>query len=403
MSPLTSSPIKASGLKSLFDKFFGQRPLAIAQLSHQKVRLTVATGGIAFANVLIFMQLGFLSLFSGGATALPKSMKGDLFLLNSSTEFLGSNGFDLIRLYQAAGIKGVVNTTPVYISTATPWAYSQSQKSFEARVYAFNPSQQVFSIPEVIKQQALLNIPNSVLFDRMAKADFGPITQLFTKKDNVTAILNNRRISVVGLFNLGNSFFLGSGNVIISEATYTNLFGESALKQVSVGVVNLEDNANIKAIKAAIEANIPGIKAYTHEELIDKELKFQETTAVGPIFSFGAIMGFIVGVVIVYQVLYADVNDHMAEYATLKAMGYSNIALLKVIFSQAIILAILGFIPGFAVSFWMYGFLGNLTRLELIMNAEIATTVFILTIIMCVISAAIASGKLRSADPADVF
>ncbi len=403
MSPFTSYLMKVSGFKSFLDKFVDQRPLAIAQLSHQKVRLTVAMGGIAFANVLIFMQLGFLSLFSGGATALPKSMKGDLFLLNSTTEFIGSNGFDLIRLYQAAGIKGVTNTTPVYTSTGTPWAYSQQKKSFEARVYAFNPSQQVFSIPEVIKQQSLLNIPNSVLFDRMAKPDFGPIPRLFTNKGNVTAVLNNRRISVIGLFNLGNSFFLGSGNLIMSEATYTNLFGQSALNQVSIGVVNLENNADIKAVKKAIEANVPGIKAYTHEELIRKELKFQETTAVGPIFSFGAIMGFIVGVVIVYQVLYADVNDHLAEYATLKAIGYSDIALLGVIFSEAIILAVLGFLPGFAVSFWMYGFLGNLTRLELIMNAEIVATVFILTIVMCVMSAAIASGKLRSADPADVF
>ena len=393
--------MKLPPLKPRFS-FRCERPLAWSQLSHQKVRLTVAMGGIAFANVLIFMQLGFLSLFSGGATALSRSMKGDLFLLNPSTEFLGSNGFDRIRLYQAAAVKGVASTTPVYMSTGTPWAY-QEKKSFEARVYAFNPSQNVFNIPEVNRQRARLNIPNSVLFDRLAKPDFGPIPQLFTEKGNVTALLNNRRVSVVGLFNLGNSFFLGAGNLIMSEATYAELFGDNALKQVSVGVVTLESGANQEAVKAGIEANVPGVKAYTHEELIAKELKFQETTAVGPIFSFGAIMGFIVGVVIVYQVLYADVNDHLAEYATLKAMGYSDMALLGVIFSEAIVLSVLGFIPGFIASVGMYGFLGPLTRLELVMSPEIAVTVFILTLVMCIVSAAIASGKLRSADPADVF
>lgn len=394
--------MKLPPLQSLFS-FRCERPLAWSQLSHQKVRLTVAMGGIAFANVLIFMQLGFLSLFSGGATALSRSMKGDLFLLNPSTEFLGSNGFDRIRLYQVAAVKGVASTTPVYMSTGTPWAYSKEKKSFEARVYAFNPSQNVFNIPEVNRQRARLNIPNSVLFDRLAKPDFGPIPQLFTEKGNVTALLNNRRVSVVGLFNLGNSFFLGAGNLIMSEATYAESFGDNALKQVSVGVVTLEPGANLEAVKAGIEANVPGVKAYTHEELIAKELKFQETTAVGPIFSFGAIMGFIVGVVIVYQVLYADVNDHLAEYATLKAMGYSDMALLGVIFSEAIILGVLGFIPGFTASVGMYGFLGPLTRLELVMSPEIAVTVFILTLVMCIVSAAIASGKLRSADPADVF
>ncbi|MCY7278396.1 MAG: ABC transporter permease, partial [Phormidesmis sp. CAN_BIN44] len=128
---------------------FKERPLAWSQLSHQKVRLTVAMGGIAFANVLIFMQLGFLSLFSGGATVLPKSLKGDLFLLNPSTEYLGANGFDRIRLYQAAGVNGVAATTPLYISP-TSWSYSAEKKSFEGRVYAFNPTQSVFSLPEVI-------------------------------------------------------------------------------------------------------------------------------------------------------------------------------------------------------------------------------------------------------------
>jgi putative ABC transport system permease protein len=379
-----------------------QRPLAWAQLSHQKVRLAVAMGGISFANVLIFMQLGFLSLFTGGATALPQSLKGDLFLLNPSTEFLGSNGFDRIRLYQAAAIQGVVATTPLYISP-TSWAYSEQKKSFEGRVYAFNPTQTVFNLPAVTQQQQRLNVPNSVLFDRQAKPDFGPIPQLFAEKGPVMALLNNRRVTVEGLFSLGNSFFLGSGNVIMSEATFADIFGANLLDQVSVGVVTLAANANPAAVKAGIEKNVPGVKAYTHDELIAKELTFQESTAVGPIFSFGTIMGFIVGVVIVYQVLYSDVNDHLAEYATLKAMGYSDRSLLMVIFQEATILAILGFLPGFAISVWMYGFLGGLTRLELIMSPEIALTVFVLTLVMCTVSAAIASSKLRSADPADVF
>ncbi len=381
---------------------FKERPLAWSQLSHQKVRLTVAMGGIAFANVLIFMQLGFLSLFSGGATVLPKSLKGDLFLLNPSTEYLGANGFDRIRLYQAAGVNGVAATTPLYISP-TSWSYSAEKKSFEGRVYAFNPTQSVFSLPEVIQQQHHLKVPNQILFDRLAKPDFGPIVQVFDQNGSATAILNNRRVSVVGLFNLGNSFFLGSGNLMMSESTYGELFGATVLQQVSVGIITLEPGASLQAVKARIEASVPGIKAYTHEELIAKELKFQETTAVGPIFGFGTIMGLIVGIVIVYQVLYADVNDHLAEYATLKAMGYSDIALLIVIFQEAMILGVLGFIPGYAASMGMYVFLGHLTRLELIMSVEIAVTVFALTLMMCLISAAIASGKLRSADPADVF
>jgi putative ABC transport system permease protein len=390
--------MKFISLKSLKS----DRPLAWAQLSHQKVRLAVAMGGIAFANVLVFMQLGFLSLFSSGATALPKSLKGDLFLLNPSTEFLGANGFDRIRLYQAEAIKGVASTTPMYIRGGS-WAYSEEYKSFQARIIAFNPSRVVFKIPEVNQQREQLNLPRSILFDRQSKSSFGAIPQLFKAKGNVTALIDNQRISVVGLFNLGNSFFLGEGNLIMSEVNYATLFGEDSLNKVSIGVISLYPGANAAAVKAGIEAHIPGVKALTYQELIDKELKFQESTAVGPIFGFAAIMGVVVGIVIVYQVLYADVNDHLAEYGTLKAMGYSDIALLTVIFQEAVILGVLGFVPGFTLSLGMYAFLGPLTRLELVMTPDLALTVFLLTIFMCITSAAIASGKLRSADPADVF
>ena len=114
-------------------------------------------------------------------------------------------------------------------------------------------------------------------------------------------------------------------------------------------------------------------------------------------------MGFIVGVAIVYQVLYSDVSDHLSEYATLKAIGYSNRSLLIVIFQEALFLAVLGYIPGFVATLGMYQLLTTLTKLELVMTVNLALTVFILTLAMCLISGAIASNKLRAADPADVF
>jgi putative ABC transport system permease protein len=380
-----------------------ERPLAWAQLSHQKVRLAVAMGGIGFANVLIFMQLGFLNLFNGGATLLPQSLKGDLFLLNPSSEFLGSSGFDRIRLYQAAGVAGVKDTIPVLMSVSVPWGYTKEFKSFEGRVYAFSPAKTVFDIPEVEQQQRQLGTLNSILFDQRAKPQFGPIAQEFARKGSLQALVNNRRTEVVGLFELGNSFFIGGGNILMSEDTYAEIMGANALAQVGVGIVLLEPGADPLAVQATINKRVPGVQAYTHDELIAKELKFQESTAVGPIFGFGVIMGFIVGVVVVYQVLYADVSDHLAEYATLKAMGYSDLRLLLVIFQEAALLAVLGFIPGLGISLWMYSFLGGLTRLELVMTPDTAVLVFVLTLGMCLISAAIASGKLRAADPADVF
>ncbi len=388
--------------KSLFDRFHLNRPLAWSQLAHQKTRLAVAMGGIAFANVLIFMQLGFQSLFSEGATILPENLVGDLFLINPDTEYIGSSSFDRILLYQAAAVKGVTDSTALYINMGT-WAYSSKNKSYQARIFAYNPNKTISKIAELDRQGDKLNLTNNVLFDRRAKSSFGPIAQLVTEKGVAKAILNNNRVFAVGLFSLGNSFFLGEGNIVTSEVTYAKIFGDNTLNKVNLGIITIKPGIDPEVIKAGIKANVPGVAVLTHDELLAKELKFQDTTATAPIFGFGTFMGFIVGIVIVYQVLYADVSDHLAEYATLKAMGYSNTKLLVVIFQEALILGVLGFVPGFGVSFFMYGFLGGLTRLELVMKLDVAITVFVLTIVMCLMSAAIASGKLRSADPAEIF
>ncbi|WP_157260041.1 FtsX-like permease family protein [Chamaesiphon minutus] len=229
-------------------------------------------------------------------------------------------------------------------------------------------------------------------------------------ESTTSVMVNNQRIVVNGLFSLGCSFFLSQGNIIASDRTYAEMFGASSLEQVTLGIIHVKPGTNLIALQQGIAKAVPGVKALTHQELQTRELAFQDTNSSSTIFNFGAVMGFIVGVAIVYQVLYSDVSDHLSEYATLKAIGYSNRLLLLVIFQEALFLAVLGYIPavlgyipGFIATLGMYQLLTNLTRLELVMTVNLALTVFILTLAMCLISAAIASNKLRAADPADVF
>ena len=387
-------------MKKLF--LYRERPLAWAQLSHQKVRTGVAMGGIAFANVLIFMQLGFVDLFAGGAILLPKYLQGDLFIMNSSSKFISPRSFDRTLLYQAAAFDGIVSAEPLYLSYGT-WAYDKNTVSYDTRIFAYNTRIQAFKIPEIDRQQAQLSEPFTVLFDRLSRAPLGPVPAQMATKSTVTATLNNRLLKVNGLFNLGSSFFLSEGNLITSEFTYAELFGASALQKVSVGLICVKPGIDLIALQRGIEQSVPGIQVLTRQELAAKELQHQDENPASTIFNFGALMGFIVGVAIVYQVLYSDVSDHLSEYATLKAIGYSDRSLLIVIFQEALFLAVIGYIPGFVATLGMYQLLTALTRLELIMTLNLALTVFILTLAMCLISAAIASNKLRAADPADVF
>lgn len=359
-------------------------------------------GGIAFANVLIFMQLGFLELFNGGALLLPKHLQGDLFLMNPNSKFIGANTFDRARLYQAAAFDGIVAAEPLYVKVGT-WAYNQDTISEGTRMFAYNPQIPAFDLPELNQQQAKVREPFTVLFDRMSRAELGPITEQMATKSQVIAMFNNRRLAVNGLFNLGSSFFLGTGNIITSELTYAEIFGANSLQEVSLGMIYVKPGTDLIALKSGIERSVPGIQVLTHKELQAKELKYNDENPTSAIFGFGTLMGFIVGVAIVYQVLYSDVSDHLAEYATLKAIGYSSRSLLIIIFQEALFLAILGYIPGFVAALGMYQLLTGLTKLELVMTLNLALTVFTLTLAMCLISAAISSNKLRAADPADVF
>jgi len=387
-----------------FRRWVHEPPLGWAQLSHQKVRLLVALSGIAFADILIFMQLGFKNLLYDGATLIHRNLEGDLVIISNRADFLG-NGQTFSRhyLYQGDAVEGVASTSPLYYSWAY-WINPWNKEVTEVAVIAFNPVQPVLDLPEVNQQLETIKLPNIVLFDRQSQPTTGPVSETFSKGETITTEVSGRRVKVGGLFTLGSSFFL-KGHLITSDWNYLRLFGADSLDGVTVGVLSLEPEANPQQVLDRLRARLPAeVQVMTREEYIDYEIAFWSSEhPAGTIFNFGAVMGFVVGVVIVNQVLYSDVNDHLAEYATLKAMGYSDRRLLLVVFQEGILLALLGFLPGFGVSVGMYGLLGSLTRIPLAMKFGVAVQVFTVTLVMCLLSAAIAMRKLQSADPADVF
>jgi putative ABC transport system permease protein len=407
-------------LKNLSQKIDFEAPLSWAQLSHQKVRLIVATTGVCFANILMFTQLGLQAMLTEGTTLLHENLDGDLILFSSFSPTL-QFGITFPRAYllQAAAVKGVATASPLYISNAN-WVNPKEFGKPEAekqgdiepvsiddlfgnqvRVLAFNPSQPVFNLPEVNQQLSLLGAPGSVLFDRLGQPSLGEVPALLAQRKEVPTIMGNYRTYAVGMFSLGSTLF-EKGNVIMSDWNYSERGND--LNKVTIGVLKLEPGADVEAVKAKLRASLPKeVGIFTKAEFIERENKYQSSEPNGIILKFGTIVGFVVGIIIVYQVLYADINDHLSEYATLKAMGYADRTLLFVILQEGIVLAVLGFIPGFFASIGIYQLLTVLTRIPLAMKAGVAIQVFILTLIMCGLSGAIASSRLRSADPADVF
>ncbi len=391
-------------LKTLLKKFTKEPPLGWAQLSHQKIRMIVAVSGIAFADILIFMQLGFYTSLFGGITRIHEHLNGDLFLVSARAKTLidGQN-FNHRHLYQAAAVEGIASANPFYYSNAG-WINPWEKKVTNVAILAFDPAHPVFDLPEVNQQLEQIKLPDKVLVDRLARPDLGPIAATFDQGKPIKTEISERRISVGGMFTLGSTLWV-EGYLITSDWNYLRLYGKDSIDNVTVGVLQVEPGAELETVKQRLRASLPeDVAVMTHQEFITAEKDFWEQNhPAGTIFNFGVAMGFVVGVVIVYQVLFADVNDHLAEYATLKAMGYPDKSLLIVVFQEAIILAVLGFIPGFGVSIGMYGLLETLTKMPLAMQSAVALRVFFLTVTMCLASGAIAIRKLQSADPAEVF
>jgi putative ABC transport system permease protein len=387
---------------------FKSIPLAWLQLVHSKVRFLSALAGIALAGILIFMQLGFQASLYESAVKVHKTIQTDLVLISpKASNFSNMSTIPRRCVYQAMSIPGVSSAQPLYIENVV-WSPPEArQTQLNLVALGFDPQYSIFNSDTINQQLNQLKIQDHLLFDQKTKGSF-PQTLLNLEKGNtVTTEINEQQVSFVGLFEIGNSFG-ADGYIITSDFNFLNLFQNRQVGEVSVGLVTLKPNIEAETVKSILQSYFKNVnwdvKVLTYPEWIDFEQSYwKQRSVIGFVFSLGVLMGFVVGIIIVYQILYSDISDHLAEYATLRAMGYRHIYLLNIVFQESLILATLGYIPSFLISQLLYAITREQTRLPIFMNFGRAAFVFILIIIMCVVSGTIAVQKLNSADPADVF
>lgn len=380
------------------------------QLKYERLRLLVAIGGISFAVVLIFIQLGLRAALFDSSVSLHKSLQGDFFLISPrSTSLVAMESFSERRLYQALAFQEVESVVPIYLAFAQ-WKNPQTRNYWRnIYVIGFDTSYPVFNLPGLKENLEKLKFPDVVLFDQASRAEFGAIVSEFKQKGMVTTELGdkgagNRKITVEGLFKLGTSFG-ADGNLITSDLNFLRIFMQRPKGFINIGVIQVKPETNIQEFGRKIREYLPeDVQVLSKQELINFEIKYWDSsTPIGFIFSLCVVLALVVGIIIVYQILYSNISEHLVEYATLKAIGYKDTYLLSVVFQESLILAILGYIPGFIITLGMYKIARNATLLPVIMEPMRAWLVIILTFFMCFMSGAIAVRKLGEADPADVF
>ncbi|MGB7249942.1 MAG: ABC transporter permease DevC [Phormidesmis sp.] len=393
--------------------WFKRVPLAWLNLTHDRKKFATSLGGVAFAVLLMFIFTGFMNALYDSQVQLLAQLNGEVILVNRlKTNMFVPESFARRRLYQVRAFDGVEDAYPLYISDVN-WKNPVTRKAFLVRTLAFNLGDPVLLLPGVEEHLSALQVANTALIDTKARAEIGPT------EAGIVSELADRTIEIVGTFELGTDFASGNGNLIMSDVNFLRYFANRGPEEdrrsfatTDVGVIKLASAANspadvqrvVKALRQVLPEDVLVMPKDGPGGFVERERAYwQENTNIGFVFSLLTTMSFFVGIILVYQILYTDVADHWAEYATLKAMGYSNGYLLKVVLQEALLLSVLGFIPGFAVSYLLYTGAANATGLFFNMTVQRVSNLFIATLVMCIVSGAIAVRKVQATDPAEVF
>ncbi|MEY4802363.1 MAG: DevC-like transporter permease component [Cyanobacteriota bacterium] len=379
-------------------------PLAWLLLTRQPVRLAVALAGIAFAGILMFMQLGFRDGLFDASVTIHRLFDTDLVLISPrSSSSVSMAGFPRRRLVQAMADPDVEGITPVHWNLLL-WRNPDTKATRSILTLGFEPADPLFTDPSLAPKAKLLQDRGRVLFDELSRPEFGPVAEWFRSGRTVESEINGKKVRVAGLVGLGTSFG-ADGNLLTSQETYLQLLPNTPPGSIEVGLIRLRPGADADEVVERLKRDLPDdVSVLTKTGFIAFEQNYwRSSTSIGFIFTLGAAMGFVVGCVIVYQILYSDVSDHLPEYATLMAMGYRLPTLLGVVAREGILLAVFGYLPAYAAGQGLYLLVRNATQLPVSMNLTRALTVFIMILVMCMGSATLAMRRLGDADPAEIF
>jgi putative ABC transport system permease protein len=379
--------------------------IAWYNLTHSMRRLLTSVAGITFAVFLMFAEVGFLNGLYDSQVELVNQLNADIIITNKlKYTVLQLEPFPRRRLYQAMTTPGVKAAYPLYLQIEQPlWKSAETRQLRPIRVLAFRPEDPVFLNPDIAGAATALLLPDTALIDTQSKAYFG------ARRTGAVGELSGKVLRVVGTFRLGTDF-INEGTVVMSDRNFLKYLAtgddsRTRLDRVELGLVHVAAGREPAAVAAALRQTLPDdVLVYTKQEYFALEMQYWRTsTAIGAILGLGTAMGFLIGVIICYQILYTDVVDHLPQFATMKAIGYYNGVLVRVVLAQALVLALLGFIPGLVLSQVFYQGVARATGLLMRLTVPRAAFVLVLTVVMCAFAGSMAMRKVLSADPAEVF
>lgn len=381
--------------------------IAWHNLAHDPPRTAAALAGVGFSLVVIFLQLGFFESARRTATIVLGRLDYDAILLSQHYHYLAEAGtFPRGRLAAAASIPGVEQVVPVHVRMAfwrseAPPGPEGPWRRQTVLVLAFDANDRVFRDdwrPGDAPPLERLARPRALLLDRLSRKEFGPRTV------GTSVVLNEDRMEIAGTFAMGTGFS-GDGAAILDRDGFARAFGDPALEWPSLGLIRVAPGASAEDVVDRLRAALPyDVLAMTRDELERQEqLYWIRDKSIGILFIMGVVVSFLVGLVVVYQVLSSDIADHLGEYATLKAIGYTAGRVGGVVVEQGLILGLVAYVLALAAALPLYTLVEELARIPMSPEPWILALVLVLAGAMSVGSGLVSIRKVQEADPADLF
>lgn len=377
-------------------------PLAWSLLTHDKRRMLVSLAGVAFSVLLMFVETGFLYGIYDSQTLLLSHLRADLLIEHPLREtIIPPRPFPRQRLYRALSVPGVANVCPLYLNMLGAWRDPAANTGF-VTVLGINPDDSALQLAGWEKYRGALHQPHTAIADRRSRPVVGQLTP------GLEGELGGRRLRLVGDFELGPDFVV-DGLLVMSDRTFAAYFPDRAgrpdFEHIELGLIRARPGVDVDDLRRRIAAVLPDdVRVVTRSQAVATEKRFWGTAQpIGLIFGLGAAVGFLIGVAICYQILFNEINDHQAEFATLKALGYPNRHLVGVVLGEALYLSLIAFLPALAASGLTYACLQGMTGITMRLTTARTATVFLLTVGMCLFSAGLAVRKVLQGDPAEMF
>jgi putative ABC transport system permease protein len=378
-------------------------PVAWLLLIRFRAKFLTALAGIIFASILIHVQFGLRAALFESSITLFKGFNADAVIINKLTVSSTSlQPFDRMRLVIFDRYPEVTATMPVRYKFVR-WRYPGLRESRLAIMVGFNPRTPVFKQEDIVKNQRSLIVPGRILYDELSRKEFGPVKQVLKAGREVIVFVNKERAKVAGLVRMGTSFSYDA-SFLTSLTTFQDLTNLNP-QNIEIGLIKLAPGVNTEAFLASIQDQIPeDVRTYTLKEFMEFEQDYwDQTKPIGFVFAFNATLGFVVGMLILYQILYTDVTSHLPDFSTMLALAFTYKKIRLIVFQESFLLTVIGYPLGVIGSMLLFELINSFTGLPVRMTIDRALICFGVILLMSTCSAFMAMQKLDGANPIEVF